>query len=273
MWDVEGKRYIDLVQSYGAIILGHAHPKVVEAVRQAAADGTSYRRADGARGAAGRGDLRAGAELREGAHGQQRHRGDHDRASASRAASPAGEGREVRRQLPRPRRRAARRRAAAASRRSGSRARPACRNRRVARDDRGRRTTWCPISTTTSRASSSSRSPPTWAWSRRSPGFLEGLREACDAAGALLVFDEVITGFRLGARRRAAALRRHARPHVLRQGHRRRASRRRVRRPGRRDGRARAARPRVPSRHAVGESRSLRPRASQCSTSSTTAST
>ena len=30
------------------------------------------------------------------------------------------------------------------------------------------------------------------------PGFLEGLRQACDGAGALLVFDEVITGFRLG---------------------------------------------------------------------------
>ncbi len=30
------------------------------------------------------------------------------------------------------------------------------------------------------------------------PGFLEGLRAACDAAGALLVLDEVITGFRLG---------------------------------------------------------------------------
>jgi glutamate-1-semialdehyde 2,1-aminomutase len=29
------------------------------------------------------------------------------------------------------------------------------------------------------------------------PGFLESLRAACDAAGALLVFDEVITGFRL----------------------------------------------------------------------------
>src|SRR5213595_1243718 len=29
------------------------------------------------------------------------------------------------------------------------------------------------------------------------PGFLEGLRAACDAAGALLVFDEVITGFRV----------------------------------------------------------------------------
>ena len=33
------------------------------------------------------------------------------------------------------------------------------------------------------------------------PGFLEGLRAACDAAGALLIFDEVITGFRLGAGR------------------------------------------------------------------------
>jgi glutamate-1-semialdehyde 2,1-aminomutase len=30
------------------------------------------------------------------------------------------------------------------------------------------------------------------------PGFLEGLRRACDAHGALLVFDEVITGFRVG---------------------------------------------------------------------------
>ena len=31
------------------------------------------------------------------------------------------------------------------------------------------------------------------------PGFLEGLRSLCDEYGALLVFDEVITGFRLGA--------------------------------------------------------------------------
>jgi glutamate-1-semialdehyde 2,1-aminomutase len=30
------------------------------------------------------------------------------------------------------------------------------------------------------------------------PGFLEGLRAECDRVGALLVFDEVITGFRLG---------------------------------------------------------------------------
>jgi glutamate-1-semialdehyde 2,1-aminomutase len=42
VWDVEGRRYIDLVQSYGAVIAGHAHPAVVEAVQRAALDGTSY---------------------------------------------------------------------------------------------------------------------------------------------------------------------------------------------------------------------------------------
>ncbi len=42
VWDVEGRRYIDLVQSYGAIIAGHAHPRIVDAVRRAAGDGTSY---------------------------------------------------------------------------------------------------------------------------------------------------------------------------------------------------------------------------------------
>ncbi len=40
--DVEGTRYIDLVQSYGAIILGHAHPSVTAALAAAAARGTSY---------------------------------------------------------------------------------------------------------------------------------------------------------------------------------------------------------------------------------------
>jgi glutamate-1-semialdehyde 2,1-aminomutase len=42
VWDVEGRRYIDLVQSYGAIILGHAHPAISSAVTAAAAKGTSY---------------------------------------------------------------------------------------------------------------------------------------------------------------------------------------------------------------------------------------
>ena len=40
--DVEGRSYIDYVQSWGASILGHADPIVVEAIRKAALDGTSY---------------------------------------------------------------------------------------------------------------------------------------------------------------------------------------------------------------------------------------
>src|SRR5262245_46933905 len=40
--DTEGNRYLDFVQSWGASILGHAHPAIVAAVQAAAADGTSY---------------------------------------------------------------------------------------------------------------------------------------------------------------------------------------------------------------------------------------
>ena len=42
LWDVEGNEYIDLVQSYGAVILGHAHPAITAAVSEAAIGGTSY---------------------------------------------------------------------------------------------------------------------------------------------------------------------------------------------------------------------------------------
>ncbi|MCL2103236.1 MAG: glutamate-1-semialdehyde 2,1-aminomutase, partial [Syntrophorhabdaceae bacterium] len=40
--DVDGNSYIDYVGSWGPMILGHAHPKVVAAIRAAAARGTSY---------------------------------------------------------------------------------------------------------------------------------------------------------------------------------------------------------------------------------------
>jgi glutamate-1-semialdehyde 2,1-aminomutase len=42
VYDVEGTRYIDLVQSYGAVILGHAHPAITTAIVAAASDGTSF---------------------------------------------------------------------------------------------------------------------------------------------------------------------------------------------------------------------------------------
>jgi glutamate-1-semialdehyde 2,1-aminomutase len=40
--DADGNRYVDLVCSWGPMILGHAHPAVVEAVQQAAASGLSF---------------------------------------------------------------------------------------------------------------------------------------------------------------------------------------------------------------------------------------
>lgn len=42
LFDRAGKRYVDLVGSWGPLILGHAHPAVVDAVQRTAADGLSF---------------------------------------------------------------------------------------------------------------------------------------------------------------------------------------------------------------------------------------
>jgi glutamate-1-semialdehyde 2,1-aminomutase len=42
LFDVDGTEYVDLVASWGPMLLGHAHPQVVEAVRAAVGRGTSY---------------------------------------------------------------------------------------------------------------------------------------------------------------------------------------------------------------------------------------
>jgi glutamate-1-semialdehyde 2,1-aminomutase len=42
MWDVDGNEYIDYLASWGPMIVGHAHPRVVGAVQRAAEQGTSY---------------------------------------------------------------------------------------------------------------------------------------------------------------------------------------------------------------------------------------
>lgn len=42
LFDADGKRYIDYVGSWGPMILGHAHPEIVQAVIDAAADGLSF---------------------------------------------------------------------------------------------------------------------------------------------------------------------------------------------------------------------------------------
>ena len=42
IWDADGNTYLDYVLSWGPMILGHAHPRVVRAIRAAVSNGTSY---------------------------------------------------------------------------------------------------------------------------------------------------------------------------------------------------------------------------------------
>jgi glutamate-1-semialdehyde 2,1-aminomutase len=167
VWDVEGTRYIDLVQSYGAIILGHAHPAVTAAISEAARSGTSY-------GAPTPGEMLLAEAIRDrvpscervrlmnsgteatstavrlarGFTGRDRivifHGNFHGATDALLAAGGSGVAT------------------------LGLPARPGCRRAR-SRTRWWCRTTWCPSSTTRSRRCSSSRSPRTWASSRRRP--------------------------------------------------------------------------------------------------------
>src|SRR5947209_13979928 len=42
VWDVDGNEYLDYVCTWGPAILGHAHPKIIQAVQHAAEHGTSF---------------------------------------------------------------------------------------------------------------------------------------------------------------------------------------------------------------------------------------
>ena len=42
VWDVDGKEYLDFLGSWGPLILGHANPVIVDAIRSAALEGTSF---------------------------------------------------------------------------------------------------------------------------------------------------------------------------------------------------------------------------------------
>ena len=42
VWDVDGNEYVDYVGTWGPAILGHAHPKIIKAVKDAADHGTSF---------------------------------------------------------------------------------------------------------------------------------------------------------------------------------------------------------------------------------------
>ena len=42
MWDLDGNEYVDYLLGYGPLILGHSHPRIVDAVRDQVRRGTLY---------------------------------------------------------------------------------------------------------------------------------------------------------------------------------------------------------------------------------------
>ena len=197
VWDVEGRRYLDYVQSYGASILGHADERVVDAIRAAALDGTTYGApterevllaellCDRVPGlemvrlvSSGTEATMSAVRLARGATGRTKlvkfagcYHGHGDALLAAGGSGVANQGI------------------------SGSAGVPAS----AVAD-----TVVCPYNVVPELdetvalvavepiAANMGLVPP-------APGFLEGLRRECDRVGAMLLFDEVITGFRLAA--------------------------------------------------------------------------
>jgi glutamate-1-semialdehyde 2,1-aminomutase len=195
VWDADGNRLLDFVQSYGASILGHAHPRVVRAIDDAARLGTTFgaptegevrlaealcARVDGCEQvrlvSSGTEAAMSAVRLARGFTGRSRivkfagcYHGHSDDLLAGGGSGVATLG------LP------------------GSAGVPASAvadtlvvpyNQVPELDERVACVIVEPV------AANMGLVVP-------KPGFLEGLRLACDDVGALLVFDEVITGFRL----------------------------------------------------------------------------
>lgn len=196
VWDVEGRRYLDYVQSWGASILGHAHPAVVDAVSQAAACGTSY-------GAPTEAEILLAEAVRERVPSCEMVRFVSSGTEATMSAIRAARGFTGRDRIVKfagcyhghadallagggsgvatlglpgsagvPREAVAQTVVAPYNQVPDVNADVAC------------------VVVEPVAANMGLVAP--------APGFLEGLRAACDRAGSLLVFDEVITGFRLG---------------------------------------------------------------------------
>lgn len=194
--DEDGRRYIDYVQSYGASILGHAAPPVIEAIRAAALDGTTY-------GAPTRREVELAEVLCDAVPGLDMVRlvssGTEATMSAIRVARGAT-GRDVVVKFAGCYHGHADHLLAAGGSGVANQGLSGCDGVSAAAvadtivapynivpqlDERVAAVIVEPV------AANMGLVAP-------APGFLAGLRAACDKVGALLVFDEVITGFRLG---------------------------------------------------------------------------
>ncbi|MGI9022054.1 MAG: glutamate-1-semialdehyde 2,1-aminomutase [Acidimicrobiales bacterium] len=196
IWDVEGRRYTDYVQSWGASILGHAHPKVVEAVQAAAAKGTSF-------GAPTEREVLLAEAIRARVPSCERVRLVSSGTEAAMTAVRVARGFTGRNRI-----------VVFAGCYHGHA------DTLLAAGGSGLATLGIPGSAGVPHSAVADTVVVPYnqvpdvgddvaavvvepvaanmGLVAPAPGFLEGLREACDRAGALLVFDEVITGFRVG---------------------------------------------------------------------------
>jgi len=196
VWDVQGQRYIDYVLSYGPCILGHANPNIVDAVSVAAGNGTSYgapterevlmaeEMCDRVEGlemlrlvSSGTEAAMSAIRLARGATGRDKlvkfagnYHGHSDNLLAAGGSGVANQGLSGCDGVP-----------------VGAVADTivAPYNEIPELDESVAVVAVEPV------AANMGVVPP-------NPGFLAGLRKACDDVGAMLLFDEVITGFRLG---------------------------------------------------------------------------
>jgi glutamate-1-semialdehyde 2,1-aminomutase len=198
--DVDGNRYVDYVCSWGPLIAGHAHPAVIAAVSEAAARGTSY-------GAPTAGEVELAAEVADRMPGAEMVRMTSSGTEASMSAlrlARAATGREPIVKFA----------GAYHGHVDGL----------LADAGSGLATQGIPSSPGVTRAQAADTIVVPWNDRQAvervlderppaailcepfpanmglvppAPGFLDFLRESADAAGALLVFDEVITGFRV----------------------------------------------------------------------------
>lgn len=196
VWDEEGTEYLDYVQSYGASILGHADPHVVKAVQEGAVHGTTF-------GAPTRAEVELAELVTSWVPGVEMIRMTSSGTEATMSAIRLGRGATGRSKVVK----------FAGNYHGHADALLAAGGSGVANqglvgsagvpESAVADTVVAPYNTVPKLdddvavvavepvAANMGLVAP-------EPGFLEGLRAECDRVGALLLFDEVITGFRLG---------------------------------------------------------------------------